>query len=323
MTPVVVLTGASSGVGRVTALAFARDGAQLVLSSRSESSLRVVATECQALGAATLVVVADVLAEEAVEAVAAAAVARFGRIDVWVHSAAVVAYGRFEDVPSAVFRHAVDVGISGMTHVGRSALRQFRRQGQGTLIFVGSLLGEIATPYMSSYVTTKWALRGFARELLIETRDNPAISVCVVSPGGVNTPVYRQAANYAGRVGRPPPPVDSPEKVARAIVRCAHRPKARISVGMANPIVRLGFTALPRLFDALVSPLMHVGGLSRESTAPSPGNVFTPTPAGEGPYGTWGRHWLRGVGAGAAALAAAGVLSAAAASRPLPKRRAE
>lgn len=286
---VVVVTGASSGVGRATALAFAEDGAALVLSSRSHSTLREVERDCRAVGAQTLVVVADVASEDAVAAVAAAAVARFGRIDVWVNTAAVVAYGRFEEVPPEVFRRVLDVGISGAASVARHALRQFRRQGYGTLIFLGSVLGEIATPYLSSYVTSKWALRGLARELVLETRDNPAISVCVVSPGGVNTPVYRQAANYVGRVGRPPPPVDPPEKVARAVLRCARRPRARVSVGLANPIIRWGFTLFPGTFDALVTPLMRLGGLSRQATAPTNGNVFSPVPVGEAVHGQWGR----------------------------------
>jgi len=308
---VVVVTGASSGVGRATALAFAAQGADLVLSSRSEVSLRAVEQECKVAGADTVVAVADVLDEDAVEAVASAAVSRFGRVDVWVHSAAVVAYGRFEDVPADVFRHVVDTGIHGAASVARVALRRFRQQGDGTLIFIGSLLGEIAIPYMSSYVTSKWALRGLARVLRVETRDAPGIHVCVVSPGGVDTPVYLQAANYAGRVGRPPPPIDSPDKVARAVLRCARRPRARTNVGAANGVVWLGFTALPRTYDALVTPLMRLGGLSRRRIAPHQGNVFAPQPAGEAVYGRWGRHWLRPVGLVSAAGAAAGAVAVA------------
>ena len=111
----------------------------------------------------------------------------------------------------------------------------------------------------------------------------------VVSPGPVDTPVYRQAASYAGRVGRPPPPIDKADKVAAAIVRCLDHPKPRVSVGALNPVVRLGFTAMPWAFDRLVTPLMKVAGLSRERTGPTDGNVFEPQPEAERVSGGHGR----------------------------------
>ncbi len=312
---VVVVTGASSGIGRATALLLAGTGTRLVLSSRSPEALEETADACRELGAETVTVVADVTDEPAVDKVCADAVARFGGIDGWVHTAAVVAYGRFEDVPAETFRRVLDTGVHGTVHVARVALRRFRAQGHGTLVLTGSLLGEIATPYMSSYVTSKWAVRGLARVLAVEARETPGVHVCVVSPGGVDTPVYLQAANYAGRVGRPPPPVDSPEKVARAIVRSLRDHRPRRSVGPANLVARAGFTLLPAVFDALVGPLMRAGGLSREPVEPHDGNVFAPVPAGEGLHGRWGRHWLRAAGAGGATA-----LAAAAAARSQARR---
>jgi short-subunit dehydrogenase len=294
---VVVVTGASSGIGRATALELARAGADLVLSARSASSLESAAGECRALGAEVLTVVADVVEESDVERVLAAATARFGRVDGWVHTAAVVAYGRFEDVPAETFRRVVDTNVHGSVHAARAALRQFRAQGHGTLVLTGSLLGEIATPYMSGYVTSKWAVRGLARVLAVESRDLPDVHVCIVSPGGVDTPVYLQAANYAGFVGRPPPPVDSPEKVARAVVRSLRDHRPRRAVGLANLVSRAGFTLLPPVFDLLVTPLMRAGGLSRERVEPHDGNVFEPRADGDAVHGRWGRHWLRAVAA--------------------------
>jgi len=290
---VVVITGASSGIGRATAQALAGRGARLVLSARSATSLEAAADECRTEGADVLTVVADVADEDDVVRLRDAALQRFGRVDGWVHTAAVVAYGRFEDVPSAVFRQVVDTDVHGTVHVARAALEQFREQGHGTLVLAGSLLGEIATPYMSSYVTSKWAVRGLARVLSVEARETPHVHVCIVSPGGVDTPVYHQAANYAGRTGRPPPPVVSSEKVAAAVVRSLvdHRP--RRSVGPANLVVRAGFTLLPRVFDLLVLPLMRVGGLSRQQVEPHDGNVFGPTPEGDAVHGSWGRPWQR------------------------------
>jgi short-subunit dehydrogenase len=126
------------------------------------------------------------------------------------------------------------------------------------------------------------------RVLQIETRDSPEILVSSVSPGGVNTPIYAQAANVTGRSARPPLPVDPPEKVARAIVSCVDRRRARVSVGPANPLIVAGFRLLPRVYDALVTPLLHLASLTlRPGTEPSTGNVLAPHPAGEAEHGRW------------------------------------
>jgi len=307
---VVVVTGASSGIGRATAMAFAGRGDRLVLAGRSPSSLRTVAEECATYGADVRVETVDVNDGQAVHDLGDAAVAAFGRIDVWVHTAAVMAYGRFEDVPAEVFERVVRTDLLGSAAVARAALAHFRAQGAGVLVLGGSVLGMIAAPYMSSYVTSKWGLRGLARALRQETRDADAIHVCLVEPGGVNTPIYRTAANYAGRVGRPPPPVDRPEKVAAAIVKVADHPRRSVSVGWANPLIRLGFTATPPVYDVLVGPLMRRGGLSREHIGANNGNVFAPLPAQAATTASWGRQWLRSVAAsaaGVALVAAAGV----------------
>jgi NAD(P)-dependent dehydrogenase (short-subunit alcohol dehydrogenase family) len=286
----VVVTGASSGIGLATALRLAARGDRLVLSSRSLDALRRAEEQCLAAGAgATLVVPADVADDDAVDTVLAEALTRFGRVDAWITTAAVVAYGRFDEVPADVFRRVIETNVVGTANVSRTALRHFRSVGQGTLVLTGSLLGEITTPFMSSYVTSKWAVRGLGRLLEIETRDADGVHVCVVSPGPVDTPVYQQAASYAGRVGRPPPPVDPADRVAEAMVRCLDDPKGRVSVGALNPVVRLGFAAAPWAFDRLVTPLMKLAGLSRERTGPTEGNVFEPQPEGEQVSGGHGR----------------------------------
>ena len=310
-----MITGASSGVGRAAALAFAREGARLVLSARARAPLDAVAAECRALGADARVVECDVSRAPTVEAVAAAAAGAFGGIDVWVHTAAVMAYGKFEEVPADVFDQVVTTDLLGSANVARVALARFRARGSGVLILTGSLLGEVVTPYMSSYVTSKWGMRALARALRLETRDAPDIHVCVVSPGAVDTPIYRTAANYAGRFGQPPPPVDPPEKMARAIVRCARRPRATMSVGAANRIVGLGFLLMPPLYDVLVGPLMRAGGLSRETVEPHAGNVFAPAAPPSGSVrDTRTRSWKPA--AAAAAVAGTAVAGALLARRP-------
>jgi NAD(P)-dependent dehydrogenase (short-subunit alcohol dehydrogenase family) len=292
---VVVITGASSGVGRAAARAFAAQGARLVLAARSPVSLEATRAECLAEGGQAFVVPTDVLDGRAVDSIFEAAVERYGRVDAVVQSAAVVSYGRFDEVPADVFDHVMATNLTGTANVSRAALRLFRSQGGGSLVLVGSLLGKIAVPFMGSYVTSKWAVHGLARVLQLEARETPGIHISMVWPGSVNTPAYTQAANYTGWEGRPPPPVDPPEKMARAIVRAVDHPRRELSMGPANHFAVFGFRALPALYDVLVTPLMRVGGLSQRRLEPHTGNVFEPRPGGDAPRGPWGRLGLRTV----------------------------
>lgn len=289
----VLVTGASSGIGRAAALRLAARGADLVLVSRSADVLDEVRQECEAAGARALVAVADVGDAESVEAAFRAATARFGRLHGVVHSAAALSYGRFEDVPREVFDASLQTTLVGTANVARSALAAFRAGGGGSLVVLGSLLGKISTPYMSSYVTAKWGVHGLVRTLQIEARSTPGTDVSLVWPGGVDTPVYLQAGTYLRRHGRPPPPVDSPEKVARVVVRALARPRRESPVGVANHLTVTGFRLVPGVFDRIVTPLMRAGGLSRGEVENSTGNVLAPRGAGEALHGRWGRHWMR------------------------------
>lgn len=300
---VIVLTGASSGIGRAAALAFAARGDRVVLAARDRAALQAVADRA---GGDPLVVPADVTRADQVEAVAAAAVRRHGRIDVWVDTAAVMAYGKFADLPHEVFDRVVTTDLLGPANVARAALRVFRRQGRGTLILGSSLLAHITAPYMSAYVTAKWGLRGLMRTLRQETRELPDVHVCWFAPGSVDTAIYTSAANYAGFVGRPPPPVDSAERLAGALVKLADHPRPGVTVGAANRFVQLGFVLFPPLYDALVTPLMRNFGLSRQATAPHDGNVFAHRPQTDGGPARWTRAQVAtaALAAGSATLAA-------------------
>lgn len=318
---VVLVIGASSGIGRAAAIGFAERGASVVLAARSLDSLTDAEHECLQASkgsSVTMVVPTDVGDAAAVDALFEAAVARFGRVDAVVNTAATIAYGRFEDVPAEVFDKVIATNLTGTANVARASLRRFAEQGGGTLVLTGSLLGKIATPYMSNYVTSKWAVHGLTRVLQTEARELPGVSISLVWPGGVDTPVYYQAGNFTGWEGRPPPPVDSPEKVARAILRAVEHPSREIGVGPANPFIVFGFRFLPGVFDAVVAPLMRVGGLSRTPVEPHPGNVFEPRREGDAIHGKWGRHWLRGLSAAAVGTAGAAAGGLAALSRRLP-----
>jgi NAD(P)-dependent dehydrogenase (short-subunit alcohol dehydrogenase family) len=285
---VVLVTGASSGIGRATAIQLAGRGARLILVARGRESLEEAAAEARAAGAeAALVRPADVTDEDAVQAAVDDAVAEFGRIDVVVHAAQVMAYGRIEDVPREVYEQVVDVALHGTAVVARVVLPLFRKQGAGHLVVVNSLLGNIATPLLGSYVAAKWGQLGLVRVLQQETRDEPGISVSVVQPGGVDTPIYVQAASWTGSTGRPPPPVYSPQRVARTVLSTLDRPRRIVQAGFFNPLITAGFRLVPGVFDVLVGPLLQRMAIADDDVPPTEGNVFESRPAGNATEGRW------------------------------------
>jgi short-subunit dehydrogenase len=284
----VLVTGASSGIGRATAARFARQGSALLLVARGRESLEETAEELRAAGAAeVLVCPVDVTDADGVDRVVQTAVSRFGRLDVVVHSAQVMAYGRIEDVPRAVYEAVVDTALHGTANLARAVLPVFRRQGAGHLVVVSSLLGEITAPLMGSYAAAKWGQLGLVRTLQQEVRDAPGVHVSAVAPGGVNTPIYSQGATYAGRSGRPPVPVYSADRVARKVLSLLERPRRIVHAGLANPVIVAGFRLLPPVYDALVGPLFKTFALARGDQPPSEGNVFGSRPAGNATEGRW------------------------------------
>ncbi|MGY1722820.1 SDR family NAD(P)-dependent oxidoreductase [Blastococcus sp. SYSU DS0533] len=284
----VLVTGASSGIGRATAVRLARRGARLLLVARGRSPLEETAEELRAAGAAAVTVCpADVLDEEAIAAVVAAAVREFGRLDVVVHCAQVMAYGRIEDVPKEVYERVVDTSLHGTATLARHVLPVFRRQRAGHLVIVNSLLGTVTTPLLGSYAVAKWGQLALARVLQQETRDEPGISVSVVHPGGVNTPIYHQGASYAGSTGRPPPPVYSAARVARRVLATVDRPRRAVQAGPLNHVVTAGFRLLPGLYDVLVEPLLRTFALAGDDVPPTEGNVFRSRPEGNAVEGRW------------------------------------
>ncbi|WP_165807190.1 SDR family NAD(P)-dependent oxidoreductase [Nocardioides currus] len=273
---VVLVTGASSGIGEATSRAAASRGDHVVLLARGRESLERVAADCDALGAAsTLVVPADVSDDAAVSEAVATTMERHQRLDVVVGCAGVVAYGRLEEVPVDVFDQVLATNLHGSTNLARHVLPVLRDQGGGSMVLVGSLIGHLAVPDMGAYALSKWGVRALVRQLRVDNRDRPGIRFGYVAPGGVDTPIYRQAATYGDSVGRPPFPVASPERVARRVLAIADRPWLPSQVGPANDVIRFGFTALPWVYDRLVNPLFRV--VAQDLVAPvvrGPGNVL-------------------------------------------------
>lgn len=275
---VVLITGGSSGIGEATALWAAGRGDHLVLLARGEPALSRVTVACKEAGAASVrTIPADVGDDAAVAAAVTSVVDEHGRLDTVISSAGVVAYGRLEDVPAEVFDRVLTTNLHGSVNLARHVVPVLRRQGRGSLVLIGSVIGHVAVPDMSAYVLSKWGVRALARQLQVENRDVPDVQISYVAPGGVDTPIYLQAASYVGVVGRPPMPVASPERVARRVLAVADGTARDGQATLSNHVIRFGFTALPAVYDVLVAPLFTVAAQDQTTQVPpNPGNVLEP-----------------------------------------------
>lgn len=295
---VIVITGASSGIGRATAREFSRRRMRLVLASRSSAPLREVAGECRRLGGQALAVATDMTDPEQVETLRAAAVAEFGRIDVWVNCAAVLLFGGFEATPPDLFRRVLDNNVMGYVHGSQAALRQFRLQGdKGVLINVSSILGVVPEPFVSAYVSTKYAIRGLTACIRQEVRACPGIRVTTILPAAIDTPIYQKAGNLSGRKVRTVLPVYRTERAARVIVRAASWRRREIKVGGFAVILDLASRIAPSLLEPL---LARVGPWLQFRSQQHPnydGNLFEAAP----PFdvsGGWRTYWAQKIAAG-------------------------
>jgi NAD(P)-dependent dehydrogenase (short-subunit alcohol dehydrogenase family) len=308
---VMVVTGASSGIGRATAQPFAEHGARVVLAARSERSLREVADECETLGGQALVVPTDVIDEEAVGGLAQRSVEAFGRIDTWVNNAGVITYGRFEEVPTEVFRRVIETNLFGQIHGARAALSQFREQGEGVLVNMSSVWGRLTSPHVSAYVTSKFAIRAFSECLRQELAGDEGIDVVTILPQSVDTPISRQAGNYHGRTARAVPPVSSAEEVADRILRCARDPRREVTEGRSGQVIETLHALAPGLYGRTLPYVFEWAVFTSELVEPGPGNVLEPVPEHNRVADGWGETnttLRRAALAGGAALAgAAGV----------------
>jgi NAD(P)-dependent dehydrogenase (short-subunit alcohol dehydrogenase family) len=282
---VVVVTGASSGIGRATALAFAQAGAKLVLAARGEEALSEAAAECVARGGEALPVATDVRDPAAMRRLAERAEDRFGGVDVWVNNAGVTLLGRFEDAPEDLWREVLEVNLFGYVNGARAALPSLRRRG-GVLINVGSVNSRVGAPYASAYVASKFAVRGFAECLRDELRPH-GVDVCTVMPASIDTPLFQHAANFAGRPVKPLRPVLRPERVAAAILRCAKRPRREVVVGFSGrQLIALHDLALP-LFERVMSRNVEREHFLQRPAEASPGNLREPDQQWTGVNGGW------------------------------------
>jgi len=258
---VIVITGASSGIGLATAMAAAKQGARLVLAARSKQTLDEIAAQLREGGAEVITVQADVGDRAQVEAVAAAAIERFGRIDTWINDAGVSIYGRIDEVDDADSRRLFETNFWGVVYGSLVALPHLRASG-GALINVGSEASDAALPLQGMYSASKHAVKGFTDALRIELEaDEAPVSVTLIQPTAVDTPYPEHAGNYLSEEPKLPTPMIEAEKVASAILDAATDPARDVRVGAMSSINTTMAKVMPVLADAMAR--MQIGRQQR------------------------------------------------------------
>lgn len=249
---VVVITGASSGIGLVTAREAARRGARLVVVSRNEQALAQLIAQLRQQGCDAIAVVADVGVEADVHRIVARTIEHFGRFDTWINNAGVSIYGSLDDPTTEENRRLFDTNFWGTVYGSLAARKHLRRHG-GAIICVGSLASDIGTPVQGMYSASKHAIKGFVEALRVETEDEKApVSITLIKPASINSMLPLHARSYMPVMPRLPPPVYAPKVVADAILHAAEHPTRDIFVGEPAIVGSIAGHHVPRLMDKVL-----------------------------------------------------------------------
>ena len=286
---IVVITGASSGVGRAAAIEMASRGADVVLAARRSEALQEVAIECEGYGVKTLVVVTDVKANEEVVALAAKAKEWGGKIDAWINNAGVLAAGAFDDTPVAIHEAIIQTNLVGYIHGAHAVLPYFKEQGYGVLINNISVGGWFPTPYAVGYSASKFGLRGFGEALQGELHSWPHINICNLYPAFLDTPGIQHAGNFTGKVLKPAPPVYNPQQVAKAMAMLVLKPKATTVVGSVSTLLRVAHALAPALSKRITAGVMETYFKQADDMALTDGNLMYPVDFGTAIHGGWSK----------------------------------
>jgi NAD(P)-dependent dehydrogenase (short-subunit alcohol dehydrogenase family) len=282
---VVVVTGASSGLGREVAVQFAAQGCCVVAAARRDAALQETVSLCRRSGGDALAVVADVTREADMIWLVESALARWGRIDVWVNNAGVTLFGSLEEAPMDEHRRVIEVNLFGAINGARAVIPIFRRQKHGILINVGSVLSTLAQPFVPSYVISKFALRGLTEALRTELADERGVHICAIYPYAMDTEHFQTGANHIGHPAHPMPPLQSPEKVARAMVKLAKRPRRQLLVPRYAIFGIALHRLLPRTMERTFLHTLKKWHFGDGGEAQHRGNLFGPIAAESAVHG--------------------------------------